>query len=62
MDNRMGMCMLCYDQNNRLVKQVSKNGARYMWRMVYDVANQRVACTGQSDLAVSFGLSELRVD
>ena len=62
MDNRMAMCMLCYDQNNRLVKQVSKNGARYMWRMVYDVANQRVACTGQSALAVSFGLSELRVD
>jgi hypothetical protein len=60
MDNRMAMCMLCYDENNRLVKQVSKNGARYMWRMVYDVANQRVACTGQSDLMLSFGLSELR--
>jgi len=62
MDNRMAMCMLCYDENNRLVKQVSKNGARYMWRMVYDVANQRVACTGQSDLMLSFGLSELRVE
>ncbi|WP_090827351.1 alpha-pore-forming cytotoxin subunit MakE [Nitrosovibrio tenuis] len=61
MDNRMAMCMLCYDQNNRLVKQVSKSGARYMWRMVYDTQNQKIVCTGQSDLMLSFGLSELRV-
>ena len=61
-DNRMAMCVLAYDENNRLVKQVSKNGARYMWRMVYDPANQNVVCTGQSDLALKFGLSELRVE
>jgi hypothetical protein len=61
-DNRMGMCMLAYDENNRLVKQVSKNGARYMWRMTYDIASQNIVCTGQSGLAVKFGLSELRVE
>jgi hypothetical protein len=58
----MAMCVLAYDENNRLVKQVSQNGARYMWRMVYDPANQNVVCTGQSDLALKFGLSELRVE
>lgn|GEM_PF-1009583 len=61
-DNRMAMCMLAYDENNRLVKQVSKNGARYMWQMIYDVPNQRIVCTGQSNLALNFGLSELRVE
>ncbi len=61
-DNRMAMCVLAYDENNQLVKQVPKNGARYMWRMVYDPANQNVICTGQSDLALKFGLSELRVE
>ena len=61
-DNRMAMCVLAYDENNQLVKQIPKNGARYMWRMVYDPANQNVICTGQSDLALKFGLSELRVE
>jgi hypothetical protein len=61
-DNRMAMCVLAYDENNQLVKQVSQNGARYMWRMVYDPANQNVICTGQSDLALKFGLSKLRVE
>ena len=31
-----------------------------MWQMVYDVVNQQIMYTGQSDLAVNFGLSELR--
>ena len=61
-DNRLAMCVLAYDENNQLVKQIPKNGARYMWRMVYDPANQNVICTGQSDLALKFGLSELRVE
>lgn len=61
-DNRMAMCVLGYDVNNRLVKQVSRNGARHMWQMVYDVVNQQIVCTGQSDLAVNFGLSELRAE
>jgi hypothetical protein len=61
-DNRMAMCVLAYDKNNRLVKQVPKNGTRYMWRMIYDPANQNVVCTGQSDRALKFGLSELRVE
>ena len=56
------MCVLGYDVNNRLVKQVSRNGARHMWQMVYDVVNQQIVCTGQSDLAVNFGLSELRAE
>jgi hypothetical protein len=54
--------MLAYDENNRLVKQVSKNGARYMWQKIYDVPNQRITCTEQSNLALNFGLSELRVE
>lgn len=49
-----------YDQDNRVVKQVSKNGARYMWRMVYDAANQQIVCTRQSNLLLKFGLAELR--
>ena len=61
-DNRMAMCILAFDENNRLVKQVPQNGARYMWRMVYDPANQNVICTGQSNLALKFGLSDLRVE
>jgi hypothetical protein len=56
------MCVLAFDENNRLVKQVPQNGARYMWRMVYDPANQNVVCTGQSNLALKFGLSDLRVE
>jgi hypothetical protein len=61
-DNRTGMCVLAYDENNRLVKQVSKDGGGYMWRMTYDTANQNIVCTGQSGLAVKFCLSELRVE
>jgi hypothetical protein len=30
--------------------------------MVYDPANQNVICTGQSNLALKFGLSDLRVE
>lgn len=60
-DNHMAMCMLGYDQNNLLVKQVSKSGARHMWRMVYDMANQQIVCTGQSDLVLKFDLAELRI-
>jgi hypothetical protein len=61
-DDRMAMCILGYDANNGLVKQVSRTGARHMWRMVYDLVNEQIICTGQSDRTVNFGLSELRIE
>lgn len=59
-DNRYSMCFLAYDQTGKLVGQLEKQGARYMYRMTLDQTNQSVTCAGQANRSVTVSLADLR--
>jgi hypothetical protein len=51
-DNRVAMAFVSYDANNKVVRNVTLNGARYVWQIVSDPANQTVTASGQSNQTV----------
>lgn len=61
MDNRVGMCLLAYDTSNKIVKQVSKQGARYIWQMTLDQTNKTLTCYGQANQTITATLAELQI-
>jgi hypothetical protein len=61
-DNRVAFHLLGYDAGLNIVKSMSRNGARYLSRIVIDESKSTVDFIGQSDDAVSFSLKELAVE
>ena len=52
-DNRVSMAIVSYDAKNNVVRNVTLNGARYVWQMTVNPANLSVIVTGQSNQTVT---------
>jgi hypothetical protein len=48
-DNRVSMALVSYDAQNKVVGNVTKDGARYVWNMISSVPNKNVLIEGQSN-------------
>lgn len=55
------MLVVAWDMNRNLVKILEKAGARYIWQITFDPANQAVTFTGNSSQSIQFTLDELAV-
>jgi hypothetical protein len=60
-DNRVAMSILGYDTSNRIVKQIEKQGARYIWQMTLDQTNETLTCYGQANNTITVALSEIQM-
>ena len=60
-DNRIGMNIVAYDAANKVVKQWEKTGARYLWKITTDTANQTVTFHGQASQIITMKWSDLAV-
>jgi hypothetical protein len=61
-DNRVGMNIVAYDAANKVVKQWEKTGARYLWKITADTANQTVTFHGQASQTITMKWSELALN
>jgi hypothetical protein len=61
MDNRDAMSILGFDAYNRLVKQIEKPGARYIWQMSLDQSNETLTCYGQANNKITVPLAEIQM-
>ncbi len=52
-DNRVSMAFVSYGPGNKVVRNVTMNGARYVWQMTSDTAAKTVTATGQSNQSVT---------
>lgn len=48
-DNRVSMALVSYDASNKVVRNVTMNGARYVWNMISSVHTKTVLIEGQSN-------------
>lgn len=55
------MKIVAWDMNRNLVKELEKPGARYIWNISFNAANQTVTFTGQSNQSIQATLDELIV-
>lgn len=53
------MSMLGFDAYNRIVKQIEKQGARYIRQMTLDQSNETLTCYGQANNKITVSLSEM---
>lgn len=60
-DNENSMLVVAWVMHRNLVKQWTKPGARYIYKITYDATLQTVTFTGQTGLFVVATLSELIV-
>ena len=60
-DNRVAMSILGFDAYNRIVKQIEKQGARYIWQMTLDQSNETLTCYGQANNKITVALSEIQM-
>jgi multidrug resistance efflux pump len=60
-DNRVAMRILGFDASNRIVKQLEKQGARYIWQMTLDQSNDTLTCYGQANNTITVALSEIQM-
>lgn len=60
-DNRLAMCILAFDASDNLVKQIEKQGSRYIWQMTLDQATETLTCYGQANNTITVKLAELRM-
>jgi hypothetical protein len=60
-DNRVAMSILGFDASNRIVKQIEKQGARYIWQMTLDQTNETLTCFGQADNTITVSLAEIQI-
>ncbi|HEY4941335.1 MAG TPA: hypothetical protein VII56_07890 [Rhizomicrobium sp.] len=52
-DNRVSMAIVSYDTKNNVVRNVTMNGARYVWQMSVNPTDMTVTVTGQSNQTVT---------
>lgn len=59
-DNRLAFALVSYDDKNKIVSIITRNGARYVWNMSVD--SGQVTIYGQSSQTVTAALNELGFD
>jgi hypothetical protein len=59
-DNRVAMSILAFDPSNSIVKQIERQGARYVWQMTLDQTNETLTCYGQANNSITVALSEIQ--
>ena len=52
-DNRVSMALVSYDAHNNVVRNVTLDGARYVWQITVDPTAKTVTATGQSNQTVT---------
>jgi hypothetical protein len=60
-DNRVAMSILGFDTSDRIVKQIEKQGARYIWQMTLDQTNETLTCFGQANNTITVSLAEIQM-
>jgi hypothetical protein len=60
-DNRVAMCILAFDASNKIVKQIEKQGSRYIWQMTLQQANKTLTCYGQANKTITIALAEIQM-
>ena len=58
-DNRVSFGMVMYDPKWRIVEQVEKPGARYVYKITLDKSKGSVTFWGQADQSVTMSLDEV---
>jgi hypothetical protein len=58
-DNRVSMALVSYDAKNTVVRNVTHDGARYVWNAISSLPNQTVMFEGQSNQRISVPWSAL---
>ena len=58
-DNRVSMALVSYDAQNKVVGNVTKNGARYVWNITSSTYNKTVTFEGQAKQRVNATWAEL---
>jgi len=58
-DNRVSMALVSYDAQNKVVGNVTKNGARYVWNITSSTYNKTVTFEGQAKQRVDAIWAEL---
>jgi hypothetical protein len=58
-DNRVSMALVSYDAQNKVVANVTKDGARYVWNVISSRANKTVMFEGQAKQRVNATWAEL---
>jgi hypothetical protein len=58
-DNRVSMALVSYDAQNKVVRNVTKDGARYVWTITSSARNKTVTFGGQAKQSVSATWAEL---
>lgn len=58
-DNRVSMALVSYDAQNKVVGNVTKDGARYVWNITSSTKNKTVTFEGQAKQRVDATWAEL---
>jgi hypothetical protein len=58
-DNRVSFGMVMYDAEWKPINQVEKPGARYIYKVTLNAANQSVTFIGQANQSVTMTLDEI---
>jgi hypothetical protein len=58
-DNRVSMALVSYDAQNKVVGNVTKDGARYVWNVTSSTQNKTVTFEGQAKQRVDATWAEL---
>ncbi|MGZ8216133.1 RICIN domain-containing protein [Methylomagnum sp.] len=59
LDNRVSFGMVMYDPHKQVLKQVEKPGARYVYKITVNAADQSVTFWGQGNQSVTMTLAEI---
>ena len=60
-DNRVAMSILGFDSSDRIVRQIEKQGARYIRQMTLDQTHEALTCYGQANNTITVALSEIQM-
>jgi hypothetical protein len=58
-DNRVSVALVSYDAQNKVVRNVTKDGARYVWTVDTITGDKTIKIWGQSNQSVSATWAEL---
>lgn len=58
-DNRVSLALVSYDAHNNVVRNVTRDGARYVWVMTSSLPNMTVNMVGQANQTITVPWDEL---
>ncbi len=59
LDNSVALALVSYDAQNNVVRNVTKNGVRYVWNMISSVHTKTVLVEGQTNANVTVNWTDL---